>query len=202
MEVSWPSWSLGAGLSLESGEYRYTVVWLNVSLVFAQVHAPVGRIGNRDRTIEDDPRWCLSLSREFGLVLQWGGFWKSWYWPFHAETLESLRLGRDGTWRQWKYEDRDDDWSESHPYTYVLESGEVQHRTATIRHSRRVHGRHILSRLGWPSRVEDGIEISFDGEVGEDTGSWKGGCIGCSYEMQPGETALQALRRMERERRF
>lgn len=47
-----------------------------------------------------------------------------------------------------------------------------------------------------------GIDVDFDGEVGERTGSWKGGTVGCSYESRPGETPVQTLRRMERERRF
>lgn len=46
------------------------------------------------------------------------------------------------------------------------------------------------------------IEIEFDGEVGERTGSWKGGTIGCSYKMQEDKTIEQCLRRMERERKF
>ncbi len=33
-------------------------------------------------------------------------------------------------------------------------------------------------------------------------GSWKGGVLGCGYEMKPGETPKQTLRRMERERVF
>lgn len=46
------------------------------------------------------------------------------------------------------------------------------------------------------------IDVEFNAEVGERTGSWKGGCIGCGYQMNPNETPLQALRRMEAERKF
>lgn len=46
------------------------------------------------------------------------------------------------------------------------------------------------------------IEIEFDGEVGKGKGSWKGGCVGCSYNLLPGETPEECIKRMERERKF
>lgn len=87
---------------------------------------------------------------------------------------------------------------ETHPYRYVLRSGEVQERMATIK---------AESRLWWRPwvpfrRLSRSIDIEFDKEVGERSGTWKGGVIGCGYEMRRGETPLDALRRMERERVF
>ena len=87
---------------------------------------------------------------------------------------------------------------ETHPYTYKLRSGEIQERTATIKAEQRTWTRWWLPFR----RVWRYIDVEFSGEVGERSGSWKGGCIGCSYEMQPGESPLQALRRMEVERKF
>lgn len=87
---------------------------------------------------------------------------------------------------------------EQHPYRYVLRSGEVQERTATIRPERRIWTR---AWLPW-KRESRSIDIEFSEEVGERSGSWKGGCIGCGYEMRTGETPLQTLRRMEQERKF
>lgn len=87
---------------------------------------------------------------------------------------------------------------ETHDYHYQLTSGKIQERKATIQIEERE-----WRRLWWPwKRVWRGIDIRFSDEVGEETGSWKGGCIGCGYEMEPGETALNCLRRMERERKF
>lgn len=51
-------------------------------------------------------------------------------------------------------------------------------------------------------RLSRYINIDFSDEVGERSGSWKGGVLGCSYEMQRNETPLDTLRRMERERVF
>lgn len=87
---------------------------------------------------------------------------------------------------------------ETHPYAYLLNSGVVQRRTATIKHERRMWTRWWLPFR----RVSNSIDVTFSDEVGERSGSWKGGCIGCSYTMKPGETPLQTLRRMELEREF
>ena len=46
------------------------------------------------------------------------------------------------------------------------------------------------------------IEIKFDAEVGKRKGSWKGGCIGCDYTLKDGETPMECIKRMEKERDF
>jgi len=56
--------------------------------------------------------------------------------------------------------------------------------------------------LGWPRWTKESIDVEFSGEVGERSGSWKGGCIGCSYDLRPDETMLCTLRRMEKEQSF
>lgn len=87
---------------------------------------------------------------------------------------------------------------ETHEYIYTLESGKVQNRMATISSNR-----YTWTRWWIPFRRESRmINIEFDDEVGERAGSWKGGVIGCGYEMKRGETPLQTLRRMEAERKF
>ena len=87
---------------------------------------------------------------------------------------------------------------ESHPYIYKLKSGELQHRTATITKESR-----LWTRPWLPYRkLSNYIDVKFSDEVGERTGSWKGGCTGCGYDMLPGETPWQTLRRMESERKF
>ena len=91
--------------------------------------------------------------------------------------------------------------SETHDYTYTLKNGTVQHRKATI---------HVMRRTWrmkwWPllpfKKASTTIEVKFSEEVGEGTGSYKGGCVGSGYEMQGCETPLETLRRMERERKF
>ena len=91
---------------------------------------------------------------------------------------------------------------ETHDYTYKLKSGEIQNRKATIYVSRREWRMKWFMFLPKPAKVQIALEIEFDGEVGERTGSWKGGTIGCGYKMNPNESMLSALRRMELERKF
>lgn len=83
-------------------------------------------------------------------------------------------------------------------YTYTLRSGEVQYRRATVRVETRQWTRPWL-----PYKLfKKSIDVTFDKEVGERSGSWKGGCTGCGWDMLPHEDAYSALLRMERERKF
>lgn len=86
-------------------------------------------------------------------------------------------------------------------YEYQLKSGVVQQRTAAV-HVDRMEWR----ARWWPiipiKKISTSIWVNFNEEIGEETGSWKGGCTGCGYEMLPGETPLITLRRMECERKF
>lgn len=105
-----------------------------------------------------------------------------------------------GTWEHGK--EPDGRYIETHPYRYLLRSGEVQQRIATIHVERREWRLRWLrwTRLGRDVRYY--LDVEFSDEVGERSGSWKGGTVGCGYEMRPGETPSQCLRRMESERRF
>lgn len=87
---------------------------------------------------------------------------------------------------------------ETHSYEYTMNSGEVQEREATIKLESR------LWRRPWiPSTLySESININFNEEVGERSGSWKGGVLGCGYETNQNETPLECLRRMEKERVF
>jgi hypothetical protein len=89
-----------------------------------------------------------------------------------------------------------------HPYRYKLKNGSIQHRTAAVTVDRMVWRPRCLRWTGLIEKVRVYIDVQFSDEVGERTGSWKGGTIGCSYNLQPGETPLECLRRMERERVF
>lgn len=91
---------------------------------------------------------------------------------------------------------------ERHPYVYVLRSGEIQNRTATIYGSEMEWRLLYFPWLPWPRKVSRSIEVTFDDEVGERSGSWKGGCIGCSYEWRDGESMHGCLQRMQHEREF
>lgn len=126
---------------------------------------------------------------EDGLHLHWG---KAKGRPKDPNTIIQMPWG----WRHKKHEILSE--PETHDYEYRLNSGVIQQVKATIYKESREWRRPWLP---W-RQYQESIEIEFSDEVGERTGSWKGGCIGCGYDMLPGETPLQALRRMEGERSF
>lgn len=91
--------------------------------------------------------------------------------------------------------------TEIYDYEYRLKNGEIQNRKASV----------FVVRMTWRARwypiipikkTLTSIDVAFDDELGEGTGSWKGGTIGCGWDMEPGETPVETLRRMEKERVF
>lgn len=131
--------------------------------------------------------------------------------PWALEWVRSSALRKDGSWehefrgdRKSFYEDKWNDvlWSESYPYTYIRKNGEVQERTATLKVEEREWRPKWFMWTSIFSHKSRTIDVRFDKEVGDRSGSWKGGTIGCSYQMKDGELPKQTLRRMERERKF
>lgn len=90
----------------------------------------------------------------------------------------------------------------THEYVYVRGNGEVQRRKATVYGEEHEYRLHYAPWLPWPRQRFRSISVTFDDEVGERTGSWKGGCIACGWDWRRGESQENTLRRMERERKF
>ena len=92
--------------------------------------------------------------------------------------------------------------SVSQPYPYLTNRGEFQGDIIATAHMERTHM--VYRVFGIPAKrvIKHSIDVSFDKEVGSERGSWKGGTVGCGYEMKPGETISETLRRMRRERSF
>lgn len=155
-------------------------------------------------TKSDDPWWKKS---------------HSWYWPWelrhHLTEILKPQFGIPSSYWPvvWNdkgknfmdsYDERkkaEESVSQSHPYTYHRKNGEIQNVTATI-HVERMTWR----ARWWPfipiKKVSTSIDVRFSSEVGEGTGSWKGGVVGCGHEMLPFESPIDTLRRMEKEVRF
>lgn len=140
------------------------------------------------------------------VVWCWGDYVKFFHMPWEFTHIRNDVLRPDGTWakRVACYDKGEPDGRkvEKFPYRYTLRNGESQEVMATV-HVERMEWRRTWTKwCPWFAKVRTYLEIEFNGEVGERAGSWKGGCIGCSYEMKQGETPEQCLRRMERERTF
>ena len=149
------------------------------------------------------------------------GFSKMWPIPFKTWNFKGhWILRKDGLWvkgehipklgdRSWYpgWDEKnqsflippDDRWYEIYEYTYKLKSGVVQERKAFCHVEKRLWTRKWLP---FQKMVKKSLNFYFNGEVGERTGSWKGGAISSSIKMFNNETEEQAFRRMERERKF
>ena len=159
---------------------------------------------------------------ERAIVFCWKSKSKSFYMPWSYVHISHDVLRPDGTWVPYvgcyetgspikntsglvvfeggKEPDGRAIWES--PYRYTLRSGEVQVRTATVYVDRMQCRQKWLKWTSWFAMNRQSIDVHFSDEIGERTGSWKGGVVGCGCTMLPGETALDTLRRMERERVF
>jgi len=157
-----------------------------------------------DEWNRSDPWWRQGLTWHFPWDLKW---YSTEILYFDGAKIASVECKQvSGKMRDWQTEHAErkaaeQRVSETHDYQYTLKSGEVQHRKATI----------VPERMTWRARwfpllpitrTRTSIHVEFDKEVGEETGSWKGGVTGCGTDLLPNETPLQALRRMERDRKF
>lgn len=141
------------------------------------------------------------------IVFCWGDYTKFVHMPWDWKHISHEVRRPDGTWVPYvgtyeKDKEPDGRWLGTYPYRYVLKSGEVQDRTATVYVDRHEWRWKCLKWLPWFAKKRVSIDVMFDDEVGERSGSWKGGTIGCGWDLRKGETPEQSLRRMEREREF
>lgn len=166
----------------------------------------------------DPPKWGIAYHNQTFWIykggkgnMNGGNKWWTMYMPWMFSWVRTSNLKFDGTWEHETNGNRKDFymekwdgiiWKETHPYTYVLKDGTVQERTATIKVEEREWRWHWFKWLPLTKKVRKTISIDFNEEVGEETGSWKGGCTGCGYDLLPGESPLECLRRMEAERKF
>lgn len=129
----------------------------------------------------------------------------TFYMPWAWTHVRHSYLNRDGTLHhnaaKGEYQPPQDT-RVKYGYTYKLHIGEVQDRVATINGEEREWRLLYAPWLPWPRKQQRSINIEFSDEVGERTGSWKGGTTGCGYSWLRGESQESALRRMEQERKF
>jgi hypothetical protein len=189
---------LSLGLDLFKDGYCLDFFGFLIPLVF------LDRFAREPREIMES--WGIRHS-DRSFHCNWGSHCKIIHLPWDYEHVKCEVQRPDGSWVPYVacYEtDREPDgrWQAAYPYHYMLDSGEVQHRLATIYVERREWRWRGAMWSPWPSRRSQCISVEFNGEVGERTGSWKGGTVGCGYEMKKGETPQETLRRMQRERRF
>lgn len=188
VKLGWSAPSLLFEIPSDWDEYRRC--WLTFSLLICRVGISFQWLC---KVVADDGQ-CSGPTYGFYFM---GGHLVLRYGKTTSRAMTGYK-SIDMPW-QWRHQwSRDCGDPITQPYRYVRRSGEVQERTATIQ-----HGQTLWTRPWLPWRkLVDAIDVRFSDEVGEGTGSWKGGTIGCGYIMKPGETPVECLRRMERERKF
>jgi len=203
----------GLGLSYqEAGDDSYA--HLHIMPIFGNIFIHLNRKYNYDNTYEEERQWGFTyyFSRDMrhDIHLKFGDKSKIIELPTMWEWQRTSTLLNDGTWdnetkgnrKPFTGEENLNIFKETHTYTYTLESGVVQRRKATITVREMEWRRRALQWTNKFNMVIKSIDINFDEEVGERSGSWKGGCIGCGYNMNKNETPYETLKRMQKERKF
>lgn len=174
---------------------------LYISFIYLTLYIPLPNFGYHSDNW--DRAWGVYW---FGSTIwfQWDkhtkGFDMPWSWKHVRHQVmypDGLKYPPENSW-EWD----DGRLVEIHPYKYTLKSGKVQERIATICIEEREWRWKLFTWLPWPRRICRTISVDFSDEVGERSGSWKGGTLGCGYDMKPGETMAETLKRMELERTF
>lgn len=173
----------------------------------------------------DPPKWGIGYHNQTFWIYRGGkgnmnGGTKWWTinMPWAYDWVRTSCLRKDGKWEHdtilpiltnyprrkhfWEDQWKEVLWSETHPYTYILKNGTVQERTATLHLEEREWRPRALKWTSLFKKISRSIKIDFDDEIGERTGSWKGGTVGCSYDIIDPELPVQCLKRMEAERKF
>lgn len=188
-------------------------IQIRLPLIQAFLYIPVNHF--YDGNIFQRPSWGFYYN-EKALVLKFGQWSKYIHMPWSWEHYRHDVLMADGRWKRvaknyylgeqfnpdaqpYNWTDK---WQEKHEYHYCLKNWTVQECMATIGVEEREWRWRWLMWLPFPRKINRTIDISFSDEVGERSGSWKGGTLGCGYELNNDETPLECLRRMERERKF
>lgn len=161
----------------------------------------------------DPPKWGIAIHNSTFWIYRGGkgndnggNKWWTIDIPFTLKWVRTSMLLKGGLWEHSTQKDKKEFyldkwnnivWSEIYPFTYTLKSGETQYRQATVK-VKKIEWR----RIKWLpvfNKIKTTIDVEFNEEVGEETGSWKGGCTGCSYELLPNEDSIKLYRNMLQE---
>lgn len=216
--------SLGLGLGLMQHDERWL---LHVHLLWPNIYLTIGKA--KDRSYEDRPSYSFSFTdggRGPSLFLRWGKRTKIIEAPTAPTHVRREWLHADGHWvaetrtRFWKgmtdaqrtaawdaqtaqrKVEEEQQWQTVCEWFYRTRQCELQEGTALITVERRTWRQWWLQWTPLFQRQSTSIDVAFSREVGSRAGSWKGGTIGCSYEIRKDETPVDCFRRMMDERSF
>jgi hypothetical protein len=138
-----------------------------------------------------------------------GSKWWTWDIPFVTKDwVRTSILLKDDTWEHetqgnrkefWKDEWKQKQKSWTYEYTDKYD-GEIIPTTIYV--DEREWRPKWLKWTSLFAKKNRGIDVHFSKECGRQKGSWKGGTIGCGYELLKNENPIDCLKRMEKERTF
>jgi hypothetical protein len=168
-------------------------------------------------TDECDPqKWGIAIHNNTLWIYRGGkgnmkGGSKWWTWDIPFVTKDWVRtsiLLKDDTWEhETKGNCKDfykDEWKakqKSWTYNYT-DSYDGEVIPTTIYVEEREWRPKWLKWTRLFAKVRRTIDVHFSKQVGKRKKTWKGGVVGCSYELLPNETPLECLQRMEKERKL
>jgi hypothetical protein len=164
----------------------------------------------------DSPKWGIAIHNNTFWIyrggkgnMNGGNKWWTWYIPFVTKDwVRTSILLKDDTWEHETKGNKKDFYNEqwkakqkSWTYDYVdsYDSEIIPTTIFVYEMEWRPKWMHWTSVFAKTKRK---IDVHFSKECGKRKGSWKGGTLGCNYELLPNETPLDCLRRMEKERKF
>ena len=164
----------------------------------------------------DAPKWGISIHNNTFWVYRggngnWNGGNKWWTWDIPFITTEWVRtsvLLKDDTWehetkgnRKEFYENEWKQKQKSWSYDFIDSyDGEVIPTTIYVE-EREWRPKWLMWTRLFAKTIRK-IDIHFLKECGKRKGSFKGGVLGCGYELLPNEEPLDCLKRMEKERKL
>lgn len=214
LRTSWGhelSWGL-SGPQFSLHQFHYESHTLAIGMIFFTIYLQIPLIFKDWRIFENLLGFSFTASGiHWGLGKKTHIIYYPWDWN-HYSTHEAIEVEgwfkSEPTTRIWAEitnNARNGVVATKHEfdYTYVLRNGTVQKRKAKVYVAKMEwRWKWFGLFLPWPRKKRQYIDVTFDDEVGERTGSWKGGTVGCSENQLPGETPEQTLFRMQMNRKF
>lgn len=211
--VFWWAWTFD--ISYETCGYFDNRPRINICLIF--FHLEFILPYRNEWTDEcDSPKWGIAIHNNTFWIyrggkgnMNGGNKWWTWNIPFLTkEWVRTSILLKDDTWEhetkgnsksfykdEWKQKQKS--WTYDYTDKY---DGEVIPTTIYV--EEREWRPKWLTWTSLFTTKRRTIDVHFSKECGKRKGSWKGGTLGCGYELLPNETPLECLQRMEKNRKL
>ena len=212
--VGWHSWKFE--ITYRSRGYDYENAELHISMFGWHSMFRLPWKHKQMDWYREEKKYGLAVF-EKTLYAYWGWHCKSWEFPF-------LTYGSAVRWDRYKgstdayfYDSMLTASWETHPYKMKYQGGCQNPTTWTYDYTDPYDGAVVPCRfwveemewrpkwLKWTkkfAKVRRYIEVEFSQEMGSRKGTWKGGTLGCGYQILPDEHPMDCIKRMEREYKF